>query len=210
MRLSSRKADPQRFDCLGTQDFGCPPKGGCRTCEDQHHQARHCGRGDKHRLSRQLFLPASGRSLTPWPVGKADKPFHEPAEDRGEVAAVYRRTKHQRVRGFNFLEDRLHVILLRTFAAFQSWRLHAGAAVPAELDVLLGQIDGVGRRTLFSGTLQDRFYRSVDDLALPVTAHNRHNLFAHVMSPLAVSAVYSGVGSAFSDVVLSRSNFLQG
>src|ERR1039457_4084121 len=65
--------------------------------------------------------------------------------------------------------------------------------------MLLSQVNGVRRCTLFSRAFQDRFHRGVDDLALPVTTHNRHNLLAHFMSPSAVSAVYARVGAAFSD-----------
>jgi hypothetical protein len=73
-------------------------------------------------LRAQTFLHPRGPAC-PRPRRAANQPFHKPSEYRCHVSAVRRTAQHYGIGRLNLAQDRLHVVLLPTPAAFLFRRL---------------------------------------------------------------------------------------
>ena len=149
VRLSRYQADPHGPHWLCAQHFGRRPQCSRRSRKQRNQEARHGRRSHQRCFARRRHTSRFRRRLAPWPVAETNQPFHEPPENRRHIPAVHRTAQHHCVCRINLLEDGFQIVLLRAFTALRSWGLYAGAAVPAELNVLFGQVDGVRGCTLF-------------------------------------------------------------
>lgn len=137
---------------------------------DRNEETGHRGGRDEDSFAWAPFAADGGRILTPGPVGGADQALHKAAENGGYVVVIYWRCENDSIRGFNLLKNSVQVVVLHAFppglAGFQC----ALAAIAAELDMLLGEVDDVRFRTVLTRRLQNLVHSGVNGGSAAVAA----------------------------------------
>ena len=182
--LFGGEANPEGCDGLDAEGPGGDAQGARGPGEDGNAEAGHGRRGDQHGLAGEVFRAQAGRALSPRPVGGAQQTLGELAEDGGGVPVVDGRAEDESIGGVDLGEDGFEIVLLHAAAALQPRRLGAAAAVGAEQQMLVREIDGVRVGAMFPRAGENGLHRGVDGASLAIAADDCHDLLSHGEPPV--------------------------
>ena len=184
VRLFTGEANPEAGDGPGSERLGGDAQDARGPGEQGNAAAGHGRRADQHGLAGEVLVAQAGRALSPGPVGGSDEPRGELAEDGGGVPVVDGRAEDESVGGVDLGEDGLQVVLLHAAAALQPRGLGASAAVGAEQQMLVREIEGVRVGTMFLRAGENGLHRGVDGASLAIAADDCHDLLSHGEPPV--------------------------
>jgi len=178
----SGQADKDGFHRLSAQGCGNKPQRPGRSSENPAHACRHGRRRNQHCFFVPAFGAHLGAGLPPRPVGETGKPLHEPARHCSDVEEIYRRSQHQPIAPFPFVQDVSQCVGMNASSWFGARGLHALATVDAKFDVRVHKVYLLGRSARSRCARQRFRHQAVYGPVFSVASDNSQ--YFHRISPV--------------------------